>query len=331
MRKIPLSEKQVQQLRADKQSGLSMADLMFKYNVGKSSVYSYLSTKEEQPAPPNTPKQEAITVQIEPIESETDYLDNIFIKDDGEKDEEGDKDEIVQEINKNIKEKIQKKQEKPAVKEPRNEDTMQSLFDNFMGKNKEPEVVQKEEKQKPSPKTAKQPINPAEKMQKIMKIKNYVHTFKDKLSDILDVETKEKQRKYIMSLSKMTESQIDVQLEMIRQSVGTVTSHKAVKLGYMSVMEVVEKLGGRFVDIEGFRKDVEDNDQIDQVLKELSCEYDIFSKYVDPKYRLIGLTGFQLMSTYKKNKIIKHQQAIINSLQADKPVDKNIEEKYNDI
>jgi len=101
-----------------------------------------------------------------------------------------------------------------------------------------------------------------------------------------------------MSLSKMTESQIDVQLEMIRQSVGTVTSHKAVKLGYMSVMEVVEKLGGRFVDIEGFRKDVEDNDQIDQVLKELSCEYDIFSKYVDPKYRLIGLTGFQLMSSW---------------------------------
>ena len=42
MRKTPLTDEQVQQLREDKQNGVSMADMMFKYNVGKSSIYSYL-------------------------------------------------------------------------------------------------------------------------------------------------------------------------------------------------------------------------------------------------------------------------------------------------
>jgi hypothetical protein len=96
-------------------------------------------------------------------------------------------------------------------------------------------------------------------------------------------------------------------------------------------MEIVERLGSKFADLEGFRKDVEDNEQIDQVLKELSCEYDVFSKYIDPKYRLAGLTGFQLMSTYKKNKIIKHQQEIIKTMNTDKTIDESITDKYSDI
>ena len=335
-RKIPLSETQVQQLREDKQKGLSMADMMFKYNVGKSSIYSYLSTKEPE-ARPNSPEKQEIKVQIEPIEEEGgDYLDNIFIKDDGELNEEDKNDEIVQEISKNIgkgKQKIT----------PIQKDAIPDIVNDFLNKrnkliqeekkDKEPikEDPVKEEKKKTIPKSPKLPESNEEKIQKIMKIKNYVQTFSNKLSDILDVETREKQRKYILSLSKMNNNQLDVQLEMIRQSIGSMTSHKTIKLGYLSLVEMVERVGGRFADIEGLRKDIDDNDQIDQVLKELACEYDVFSKYIDPKYRLLGLTGLQLVSTYKKNKIIKKQQEIIRTMNTDKTIDESISEKYSDI
>ena len=52
---------------------------------------------------------------------------------------------------------------------------------------------------------------------------------------------------------------------------------------------------------------------------------------VFPLFRLVALTGLQLMSTYKKNKIIKQQQDIINKLNVDKNINQEIEEKYNDI
>ena len=338
MRKTPLTDEQVQQLREDKQKGLSMADMMFKYNVGKSSIYSYLSTKEPETRP-NSPEKQEIKVQIEPIEEEGgDYLDNIFIKDDGKLNEEDKNDEIVQEISKNIG---KGKQKKIA---PIQKDAIPDIVNDFLNKrNKliggekklEKEEIKedppKEEKKKAIPNSPKVPESNEEKIQKIMKIKNYVQTFSNKLSDILDVETREKQRKYILSLSKMNNNQLDVQLEMIRQSIGSMTSHKTIKLGYLSLVEMVERVGGRFADIEGLRKDIDDNDQIDQVLKELACEYDVFSKYIDPKYRLLGLTGLQLVSTYKKNKIIKKQQEIIRTMNTDKTIDESISEKYSDI
>jgi len=135
-----------------------MADLTFKYNIGKSSIYSYLSTKEPE-ARPNSPERQAIKVQIEPLE------------------------------------------------------------------------------------------------------------------------TDDKRKKYIASLHKMKSDDLD-----------------------LGVIDVVEKLGSRFADLEGLHKDIEVNEQIDEVLKELSCEYDLLSKYTKPEYRLIGLTGFQMfeinMQTY---------------------------------
>ena len=93
----------------------------------------------------------------------------------------------------------------------------------------------------------------------------------------------------------------------------------------------MEKVGGQFVDIKGLRTDIEENEQIDQVLKELSCEYDLFSKYTKPEYRLIGLTGLQLFGTYKKNNVIRKQQQIIETLGKDKPVNEAITSKYADL
>ena len=340
-RKIPLNDDQVQSLREDKQGGMSMADIMFKYNIGKSSIYSYMSNKEPE-SRPNSPESKPIKVQIVPIEEEGgDYLDNIFIKEEDEPEKEEDKnDDVVQEINKNIREKNGKKPTIPVQK-----DKEESIPDHLRESHKkargvleefgiklkgdvEEKTPLKEEKKKATPRTLKEPENNVEKIQKIMKIKNYVQTFSNKLGDFLDVEDREKRRKYLLSLSKMNSIQLEMQLEMIRQSVGSVTSHKTVKLGYLSLMEVVERVGGRFVEIEGLRKDLEDNDQIDQVLKELACEYDVFSKYIDPKYRLLGLTGMQLASTYKKNKIIKKQQEIIRTMNTDKTIDDSISKMY---
>lgn len=336
MRKIPLTNDQVQQLRFDKQNGTSMGDLMYKYNLRKSAVYKYLNTIKEEPVPEANAREDhvddhvddqgddEVEVEAEVEVEEADYLSQLF---DGDEDNEG-ADEVVEQPSTNVTVKGVRK--KVVIEQPPK--LTGSIMDFLNKRSDKVEKVEKEKPKQPS-KTGKKitPINQSDKIAKIMKIKNYVQTFNGKLSGIMDVGTIDKQRKYITSLSKMNDQQLDIQLEMIRQSIGTVTSHKAVKLGYMSMMEIVEKIGGRVVDIEGFRKDIEDNEEIDQVLKELACEYDIFSQYFDPKYRLVGLTGFQLMSTHKKNKIIKHQQTIINSLRVDKPLNQSFADKYNDI
>jgi len=338
-RKIPLTEEQIQQLRTDKQSGMTLSDMMFKYNLGKSSVYSYL---KESPSRPPTPEQKAITVQIDP---EPDYLDNIIIKDNGEPDPEEDKDDdVVQEISKNLgKGKLKKG--------PITQDQIPDIVNDFLNKRKkaideQPKTdnqITKEEKpekevipKKTVSKKQTESDNHDERLEKITKIMNYINAFEDKLKEILPIENTEKvdhKKRYIVSLHKMKVVDLDVQLDLIRGYVGKTTSHKAYKIGYLGVIDIVEKLGNRFTNdnLNGLRQDCEVNEQLDQVIKELACEYDLMSKFMKPEYRLVGLTGLQVMSTWKKNSIIKRQQQIIESLSKDKPIASDLENKYSDL
>ena len=320
MRKSPLNKDKINELREDKKNGMSIQDLAFKYNLCTSAIYKYL--KEE------------ISYNIEEKKDNTEnndnnddnYLDKIIVKDDNENDNNNNidndnnidkNDDIIIEINQNIKEK--KRKSKKIIKE--NEEKQEK-------KNNDVEnLLLKENNIKYE--TSKNTNN--DKVQKIMKIRNYCLIFNKKISQILPIETEEKLQKYITSLYKMSIIQLDVQIELIRVHIGKISSYKGIKLSYLGLIELVEKLGGRMIDIENFRRDIEDNDEIDNLLKEISCEYDIFNQYTRPELRLVALTGLQLMSTYKKNKIIKQQQDIINKLNVDKNINQDIEEKYNDI
>lgn len=338
MRKTPLNQEQINNLRKDRDSGMSIGDMSFKYNIGKSSIYSYLSKEDEKEIKQNIVEQD-----------DDNYLDHVAIKDDDQNDQDdtNDKDDdIINDIKNDLKVRKTRSKKTMISKDTSKE---MSIIDKLMNKNNDKKddnddnffLNDKEEtkqnKKQVDKKSSKIPENKTEKIQKIMKIKNYVLLFQNKLSDILDIDDiddnkrKQKMKKYILSLSKLNNDQLDIQLDIIRQSLGNISSHKALKLGYLSVIDIIEKIGGRMVDIEGFKKDVEDNEQIDQIIKEISCEYDIFSKYIDPKYRLMGITGFQLMSTYKKNQIIKRQQDIINKFNVNKEISEDIENKYNDL
>jgi len=333
VRKIPLTETQVQQLKEDKQQGMSMTDMMFKYNIAKSSIYSYLSAKDPETRP-NSPVQNEIKTEL----IENDYLDDIFVKDDGEP-EEDKQDDIITEINKNIG---KRKNKAPSI--PNKLPTIPDIVNDILNKtNKQPDQPQKadrvEEKQekKTCPKKTISKISPEtndDKLERITKIINYINAFEDKLEDVLPIERTEKvdhRKKYIVSLYKMKLHDLDLQLDLIRGHIGRTTSNKTYKIGYLAIVDIIEKVGGKIVDLKGLRDDAEQNEQIDQVIKELACEYDLLSKYMKPEYRLIAYTGMQVFSTMKKNQIIKRQQDIIQTLSQDKPIDENILEKYNDI
>lgn len=336
MRKAPLSEEQIKQLKQDKEKGISISDLSYKYNIGKSSIYNYLSIKES-PSRPNTPEMKNNdnhdnhnhneSSKMKSIDDDN-YLDEIFSDFD---------DDIKQPIKKvDDKEKVTKKGKVTIKDDTKDKKDIILKIPNFLKMNDpvnedEQENIKNSKKKSPIPKRIDEEEEEDERLPKVNKIINYLETFHEKLDGILPITTEDKKKKYIQSLHKMKTKDLDLQLDTIRHHVGKITSHKAFKLGYLGVIDVVEKLGSKIIDIEGLHKDIETNKQIDEVLKELSCEYDLLSKYTKPEYRLIGLTGFQMFATYKKNKIIKHQQNIINSLHMNKEADENITNKYNDI
>ena len=171
-----------------------------------------------------------------------------------------------------------------------------------------------------------------ERLKIIVKIENYCQSFPGKISNIRPIDGKEKLQKYLMTLNSMSLNELLQELDVIRLSIGRFKSYDAVRLAYLTVVDGVEKSGKLIgFDIEGYKKDVEDNHQIDDVIKELSCEYS-FDKYLDPKIRLIGLSAFQLMSTNKKNKIMKQQTEIIQKLDVkEKFVNQETVDKYKDL
>ena len=171
-----------------------------------------------------------------------------------------------------------------------------------------------------------------ERLKIIVKIENYCQSFPGKISNIRPIDGKEKLQKYLMTLNSMSLNELLQELDVIRLSIGRFKSYDAVRLAYLTVVDGVEKSGKLIgFDIEGYKKDVEDNHQIDDVIKELSCEYS-FDKYLDPKMRLLGLSAFQLMSTNKKNKIMKQQTEIIQKLDVkEKFVNQETVDKYKDL
>ena len=171
-----------------------------------------------------------------------------------------------------------------------------------------------------------------ERLKIIVKIENYCQSFPGKISNIRPIDGKEKMQKYLMTLNSMSLNELLQELDVIRLSIGRFKSYDAVRLAYLTVVDGVEKSGKLIgFDIEGYKKDVEDNHQIDDVIKELSCEYS-FDKYLDPKMRLLGLSAFQLMSTNKKNKIMKQQTEIIQKLDVkEKFVNQETVDKYKDL
>ena len=319
MPKNKLTEEQKNNIIADKENGMTNPQIMKKHNVSKMTIYNIMGKGKEKEKEEEDNNVEETEKDIDDIEIDDDYL---------------------QHLTDEPKEKKKKTKEEPINKvEKYDKDLVNNLLHKIRDGNEEEEKKETKKEKKETKeeieekKERKEEIEGDKRIQIINKIKNYCNTFEKKINEIRPISDSDKKQRYLFNLSKMSTSKLNEELEIIRLHIGGFSSYDAMKIGYITVVDIVEKGGTKIgFDIEGFKKDVEDNAKIDAAIKELSCEYSI-DRYLDPKLKLAGLTALQLISTNRKNNIIKNQQEIISKLATKKEenVSETLINKYQNI
>jgi len=337
MRNLKLDDKKIKELKRDRNNGMTIKGIMDKYGVKKTSVYKYLNnvnTDNDNKLPPvrETPENSDNEEVDEKILNTPNFSDDEIHEDEPLTDnEEFDPSYITKMmlhgkdiINDEPKDHTKNKREKKEVKEsepPKNKEVVKAVKSAIRSQNKTTKT-----------KIQETPEDEEEKEAIINKIVNYTEQFREKLEGYIPIKGLQ-HAKYVTGLTKKNKEQLQKELEYIRRKICHVNTKGAFKMAFNFGSNTLESMAPYVgLNLNGLTDELNNNDEIDNILKELSCEYS-FNKYMDPRFRLIAHTGFTILKVDSLNKrrdeITKKAEGFRDSLEEE--TDEEITEKYRDI
>lgn len=157
------------------------------------------------------------------------------------------------------------------------------------------------------------PEEQKERRKKIIKIKNYIKTFPDILTDFISMDTKN-----------MTLLELDDMIEEIRLTVSSGNNTDLLVNGFLMGCNVYEKSASYMgFNLDGLSNIVARDSNIIKCIKEISLEYQNLN-YVPPEKRLLLLMCALSYGVYNMNNMK-------NQINNNNNIDDNLKEKYNDL
>ena len=151
--------------------------------------------------------------------------------------------------------------------------------------------------------------DPEERRKTIQMIRNYIEEFRPYLTRIIG-STPSEEKMYMERINSMKLEGIKTQLDEVQFAISNRSSGNMFKYAYFYGVGAIEHIGTNYFDLhlDNLSRDLARNQEIDLILKELSCMYSVHS-WGDPKMKLCAITAFSILSVDSKNRLIESLQA----------------------